>query len=1361
VEVSRVNPVERVSNAVVDHSKVVIVVLLLATVGVGAGAVQVEQSSDLGQFSSDSPEAEALDYAQNFTGAQDDTTVVQVIVRNESGNVLSRASLVRSLRYQQALRANETVNATLAQNRSVFGVSNAVAVAAIRTDQARNLSTRARRLQERNATLAADRRELAADRRALEARSDRLNDTARTLATALTRVRVLQGQYDALNDSLAAGAVSQTEYARSSRRVEAGIASAVENGTTALSDSGDAAAFRRNVSRVRSLKSRADGLNESFAAGNLDRTDYERELSEIQEDIGATVRAGSRGVLSAEFARLRADSRALRERGQRLQTRGEELGAAFEELQADQRALRNASTPTLDEQVEALASRNATEVEDLVATVLGDGEDGNATGGQGAVFRLMPTDYEPGTTTASARSMLVTQQTGGSSAVQNPSGVDEPITDAQLAMEALRPGGEEYLVFGGGIISDELSRSQSESLRLIGPLALLFVLVALLVAYRDLVDILLGLVGIGAVLALTFGAMGWAGIAFNQILISVPALLIGLSIDYAIHTFMRHREQREELDEGPRRSMRVALAGVGVALVWVTATAVIGFMSNLISPIGPIQDFGIVSAIGITATLVVFGGLVPALKVELDELFEAIDRRLAGGDRGAVGGALYGLARVLVLDRKKPAFGTGGGRLGSALSVGAWGARRAPAVVIVLALLITAAGAAGGSQVETSFQQEDFLAEDPPGWMDNLPAAVRPSDYTAKQNLQFVNDNFQREDSEAQVLVRGPVATADALDRIDAARERAAGDDDVTVVLSNGEASIDSPPDLIRETAAENESFAAFVAARDDDGDGLPDTEVAAVYDRLFRTTDEAGTVLRTEDGEYVAARLVVSVQGGATTAEVTEAARGWADQAGGEDLSATATGSPVVNEVVQANLLDTVIESLVVSILAVFAFLIVAYRLTEGSASLGAITLLPVALNVAWILGTMYVADIPFNVITGTITSLTIGLGVAYNVHVSERYNLELERGRGVDGALEKAVTGTGGALLGSAATTVGGFGTLAIAIFPALQQFGIITGITIVYAFLASVLVLPSLLVVWTKYAGPDPDEFVDDTGDDATGGASTPFEGGPTAADATDGDATGDDGSTPAATEDAGNGTTAAGGTTAVDGPAGDGSTPATADDRAGDATTAPDAVGTNSSAADDVTAVATGPTGDADPGREAPARSVDPTHPQPGETFTVTVRVPEVDGRALLVEEVPSVGGQVDRIAPEPDSYARVGQSLYVLWETAAPTDLVVEYHLTVPEDAGPQRSLAFEGEVRTATGTVEVGGATDAVVATPFLREALDREAITPADLDRARERAQEGAVSQAELELLYDAWLAEPAEAPGSTGRTDGGDGGD
>ena len=706
----------------------------------------------------------------------------------------------------------------------------------------------------------------------------------------------------------------------------------------------------------------------------------------------------------------------------------------------------NATAVSLDQQIAALEAMEPGQVERLVRGVLS----ANASAG-GSALAFMPTSYEPGSGTANATMLSVTQRTEGEAGAG--AQLSDTVMDAQLAMQDIRPadGGladAELIVFGTGVISEEINSSMGDSLAIVGPLALLFVVVALAVAYRDLLDILLGLVGIAAVLVWTFGFMGWADIAFNQLFIAVPVLLIGLSIDYAIHIFMRHREERGELQNGPRKSMAVALSGVGVALVWVTATTVIGFLSNLTSPVPPIQEFGVVSAVGITAALLVFGLLVPALKIEVDSFFEG---------RG--------------WDRQKRAFGTGGGRFSAVLSLGSRTAKAAPLVVILAALIISAGGAYGASQVDTSFNQEDFLAEEPPGWMENLPEPFSPGEYTAKANLEYVNRNFLREDSQAQILVEGDVTDPAALRAVANASEEAAASD-VTKKLAGGEASIQSPLSVMQQVAADNETFARTLAGADTDGDGIPEENVSAVYDQLFAVAgpQAAGVVHRTEGGDYEALRMVVSTRGGASQSAVTSEMRAVADGVSASGFEATATGQTVLFNIVQDQLLETVIQSLLITLVAVFAFLMVTYRITEGSATLGAVTLLPVVLSVSWILGTMYLVDIPFNILTGMITSLTVGLGVAYSIHLSERYNQELERTGSVWTAMERAVTGTGGALLGSAATTVGGFGTLAFAILPPLQQFGIITGLTIIYAFLASVLVLPSLLVVWTRYFGPE---------------------------------------------------------------------------------------------------------------------------------------------------------------------------------------------------------------------------------------------------------------------------------------------------
>ena len=62
-------------------------------------------------------------------------------------------------------------------------------------------------------------------------------------------------------------------------------------------------------------------------------------------------------------------------------------------------------------------------------------------------------------------------------------------------------------------------------------------------------------------------------------------------------------------------------------------------------------------------------------------------------------------------------------------------------------------------------------------------------------------------------------------------------------------------------------------------------------------------------------------------------------------------------------------------------------FYIKDKSAILGVLTLIPVALCVIWILGSMYLFGIPLNVMTLSIASLTIGLGVTYGIHISHRF--------------------------------------------------------------------------------------------------------------------------------------------------------------------------------------------------------------------------------------------------------------------------------------------------------------------------------------------------------------------------------------
>ncbi|QLG50095.2 MMPL family transporter [Natrinema halophilum] len=88
-------------------------------------------------------------------------------------------------------------------------------------------------------------------------------------------------------------------------------------------------------------------------------------------------------------------------------------------------------------------------------------------------------------------------------------------------------------------------------------------------------------------------------------------------------------------------------------------------------------------------------------------------------------------------------------------------------------------------------------------------------------------------------------------------------------------------------------------------------------------------------------------------------------------------------------------------------------------------------------------VLEIPLGQVSALVGSISLGLGVDDALPVTERFSHEPEAGADVATALHRTVVGTGGALLSSAVTTAAGFGVLAVAVTPALQQFGISLGI------------------------------------------------------------------------------------------------------------------------------------------------------------------------------------------------------------------------------------------------------------------------------------------------------------------------------
>ena len=641
---------------------------------------------------------------------------------------------------------------------------------------------------------------------------------------------------------------------------------------------------------------------------------------------------------------------------------------------------------------------------------------------------------------------------------------DEALLDAQLAVEALADEHVEAdtFAFGQALVEQRASDATGAAFAALGPLALLFVVVLLLVAYRDLLDAAVALLGVAMVFVWTAGFLGWSGIELTQLLVAVPWLVLGLAIDYGLHVVMRYRE---ELDDGTSArsppdvdrqtgAMALGLAGVLVAIGVTTATTAAGFLSGAFGPT-VVMEFGVVAAVGIVSTFLVFGGFVPALKLELDTLL--------GRERTS-----RAIGRISAVER--------------VLGLGVTAAKRGPVVVLVVALALAMAGAYGATQVDTSTDRTDFFPGEPPEWMSMVPGAEIDDDTeTLQEQVTFLDERFELagSDTQAEFLIRGAVTNESGVAAINTIADQARETD---VVRGDGNDSVFTPFDVVERFAAFDSDIEDALAAADTTGDGRLDGDVTAAFDATYDLDSDAMNVSVARDGGgYYATRVVVPTQSGADSQDVASEMRAIADQADDEPgIEVSVTGGPVVTADAQTALLRTLVESFLIALAVTLGLLVLVFWRRYRALRLGLATVVPVLVALAWTLGTMALLDIPYNAETAIITGIAIGLGVDYAIHVSVRFRQETV-GHDVTGsadeqadsegvvstsAIDRAVRDTGGTLFASAATTAVALSVLVFTFVPSLQRFGIVMVLVVTYAFLASVFVLPSILVLTERF-------------------------------------------------------------------------------------------------------------------------------------------------------------------------------------------------------------------------------------------------------------------------------------------------------
>ena len=272
------------------------------------------------------------------------------------------------------------------------------------------------------------------------------------------------------------------------------------------------------------------------------------------------------------------------------------------------------------------------------------------------------------------------------------------------------------------------------------------------------------------------------------------------------------------------------------------------------------------------------------------------------------------------------------------------------------------------------------------------------------------------------------------------------------------------------------------VELTDDDGDGIPDTteQVEALVsvasesgvpidgERLAMTPDDVG--VRFDGSGTPATRFELSLTDTRAQESVLAVQASLAPiveeiSAALDDSFVEVTGGPIV----RAESLEATNRALNLSLPIAVVLCLVVSTVLLRSLRYGVASIVPTLMVVAWLYAFMEIAGYAINLVTATIAAVSIGIGIDFAIHFISRYREELIRHGERDRAVEDAAAGTGVALVASACSSAVGFGILAFAPMPLFAAYGLLTAIMILMALVATLVVLPSVLVFVTTDSTP----------------------------------------------------------------------------------------------------------------------------------------------------------------------------------------------------------------------------------------------------------------------------------------------------
>ena len=552
------------------------------------------------------------------------------------------------------------------------------------------------------------------------------------------------------------------------------------------------------------------------------------------------------------------------------------------------------------------------------------------------------------------------------------------------------------------------------------PFVMLAVIIVFYFNFRTIRGVILPLLCLIGADLWVLGLMGHLGYKLTSLGIAIPTLMMAIGSSYSIHILNQYYTDYNLLFTiGKRKGLTAIMSHVSLTVLLAGFTTFIGFMTLMTSAIIGTREWGIFSAIGVLFTVIISTSILPALLYLLPKKNRS--KRESDTD----------YEKLRFVDKLIDFF--------SRLSV----IHYKMVVFIAVCVLIFSIIGLFKLRVETEFIK--YFGEDDP----------------IRVNAKIIDNNFGGHWGFNIIIDSGDIdgiKQPEFLEYIEKIRlwlvnnkelhiGRTDGFSDyiktMNMAMNNDDPAFYKIPDKFDDI----NDYLEIFSGDDNNSDGrIDDFESFVDYD--FKTTN-------------IIARLHDNVESSVGTDEIKRVLNEVDQHMKNilpEKYSYKITGYPQIYVKFSDYLVQGQIQSLLLCLVVVGIIMILLFE----DFKVGCLALIPMSVSVCFTLGIMGWINIPLDIVTSVIASVTIGIGVDDTIHFLNTFRRYKGQGNSVSDTIAKTLQVSGRAILYTSFSLVLGFSVLCLSTFTPVIMFGVLMSLSMIATTLGALVVLPACIQV-----------------------------------------------------------------------------------------------------------------------------------------------------------------------------------------------------------------------------------------------------------------------------------------------------------